>query len=197
MSRRISVAWLPTRCGSGNRSGSIEPDEMGEAVVVAVVRRGGEQQQVVGVGGQTLRQLVSLRLLRLVPSAGAALRVGAALVRLVDDDQVPSLVPNPLANVVLLGVVERGDDLRGAMPGVDQLVLVNGGENDVKRLAKPAEHFVLPLDRQRGGAEDKHPVDGLAELHLLDASRPAMMVLPAPGSSASRKRSRGWGSIRM
>ena len=27
-------------------------------------------------------------------------------------------------------------------------------------------------------------------------SRPAMIVLPAPGSSASRKRSRGWGSIR-
>jgi hypothetical protein len=36
------------------------------------------------------------------------------------------------------------------------------------RLAKPAEQLVLPLDCQRSRAEDKHPVDGFAELHLLD-----------------------------
>ena len=57
---------------------------------------------------------------------------------------------------------------RRAVPGVDELLLIDGREDDVERLAEPAEQFVLPLDRQRRGAEDQHAVDGLAELHLLD-----------------------------
>ena len=194
MSRRISVALLPTRCGSGNRSGSMQADEMGEAVVVAVVRRGREQQQVVGVGGQPLGQLVALGLLDLVAAPGTALGVGAALVGLVDDDEVPALLPNALADIVLLGVVERGDDLRRALPGVDELLLVDGREDDVERFAKPAEQFVLPLDRQRRGQRIR--TRSMASRSFISLiSRPAMMVLPAPGSSASRKRSRGCGSI--
>ena len=55
-----------------------------------------------------------------------------------------------------------------AVPGVDELLLIDGREDDVERLAEPAEQLVLPLDRQRRRAEDQHAVDGLAELHLLD-----------------------------
>ena len=55
-----------------------------------------------------------------------------------------------------------------AVPGIDELLLIDGREDDVERFAKPAEQFVLPLDRQRRRAQDQHAVDGLAELHLLD-----------------------------
>ena len=195
MSRRISVAWLPAPVRFREQVGVDEPDKMGEAVVVAVVRRRREQKDVVGVGGQTLGKLVALGLLRLVASAGAALGVGAALMRLVDDDQVPAFAPDAFADVVLLGVVERGDDLRGTVPGVDELVVVHGREEDVERLAEPAEQLVLPLDGKRGGQRIR--TRSMASRSFISLiSKPAMIVLPAPGSSASRKRSRGWGSIR-
>ena len=75
----------------GEQVGVDQADEVGEAVVVAVVRGRRQQEQVVGVGGQPLGELVALGLLRLVAAPGAALGVGAALVRLVDDDEVPAL----------------------------------------------------------------------------------------------------------
>ena len=87
---------------------------------------------------------------------------------LVNDDQIPTLLPDALAHVVLLGVVNRGDDLVGPLPGIGELLLVHRRENDVERLAKPAEHFVLPLDRQRRRAKDEDALNGLAELHFLD-----------------------------
>ena len=43
-----------------------EADEVGEAVVVAVVGGRGQKEQVVGVGRQALGDLVALGLLRLV-----------------------------------------------------------------------------------------------------------------------------------
>ena len=52
--------------------------------------------------------------------------------------------------------------------GLDELLLVHGGEDDVEGLAEPALHFVLPLDGERRRAEDQHAVDGLAELQFLD-----------------------------
>ena len=177
----------------GKQVGVDEPDEMGEAVVVAVVRGRGEQQEVVGVGGQPLGDLVSLGLFRFVAAPGTALGVGAALVRLVDDDEIPPLAPDPLAHIVLLGVVERGNDLRGAVPGIDELLLIDGREDDVERLAEPAEQFVLPLDGERRGQRIR--TRSMASRSFISLmSRPAMIVLPAPGSSASRKRSRGWGA---
>ena len=91
----------------------------GEAVVVAVVRSGREKDHVVGVGGQLLRYLIPLRLLDLIAPRRAALGVGAALVGLVDDDQVPAFAPDPLTDVILLRVVEGGDHLCGAVPGID------------------------------------------------------------------------------
>jgi hypothetical protein len=87
---------------------------------------------------------------------------------LVDDDEIPSFAQDALADVVLLGVVERSNNLGRAVPGVYELLLIDGREDDVERLAEPAEQFVLPLDRQRCGAQNQYPVDGLAKTHLLD-----------------------------
>ena len=115
-----------------------------------------------------LGELVTLGLLRLVAARGDVLGVGAALVGLVNDDEVPALLPDALADVVLLGVVNGGDDLVGPLPGIGELLLVHGREDDVERLAEPAQHFVLPLDRQRRRAEDEDAVNGLAEFHFLD-----------------------------
>ena len=168
MSRRISVALLPTRCGSGNRSESMRRMKW--------AKRSSSPWCGVAVSSSRWSVLAAsfsaiwyrLVFSDLVAAPGTALRVRAALVRLVDDDEVPSFAQNALSDIVLFGVVERGDDLRRAMPGIDELLLIDGREDDVERFAEPAEQFVLPLDRQRRGAEDQHPVDGLAELHLLD-----------------------------
>lgn len=66
---------------------------------------------MVGQGGQPLGQLVAPGLFDIVGSAGAALGVGRAFVGLVNDNQVPALLPNPFAYFRLLGVVQRGNDL--------------------------------------------------------------------------------------
>ena len=108
---------------------------MREAVVVAVVGRGRQQQQVVAVSGEPLGELVALRALDIVAAAGRALRVRAALVGLVDDDQVPTLLPDALPHAVLLGVVDRGDDPGLALPEVEKLVLVVPGVQSILGLA--------------------------------------------------------------
>ena len=126
-----------------------QADEMGKAVVVAVVRRGREQNDVAGgLRGEMFGELVTLGLGDFIAASGRALGVGAALVRLVDDDQIPPLLPDALAHVVLFGIVKRGDDLVGTLPGIRKLLLVHRCENHIERLAEPAKHFVLPLNRQ-------------------------------------------------
>ncbi len=181
--------------GLGKQVAVEQTQEVGELVLVAVVRRGGEQQEMVALGCQLRRQFVPLGGDHLRFASGpAAAGSGGALVGLVDDDQVPVLLPDPLADVILLGVVEGGDDLVASLPGVRQLLLVDGREDDVERLAEPALHFVLPLDRQRRRAQDQDAVNRLAELQFL-VGKPAMIVLPAPGSSASSIRKHGCGSI--
>jgi hypothetical protein len=88
-------------------------------------------------------------------------------VGLVDNDQIPVLLPDPLADVILLGVVKGGDDLIASFPRVRQLLPVDGREDDVECLTEPALHFVLPLDRQRGGAQDQDAINRFAQLHFL------------------------------
>ena len=65
----------------------------------------------------------------------------------VDDDEIPSLLPDALPDVVLLRVIQGSDDLRGPLPGIDELLLIHRGEDDVERLSEPFEEFILPLDR--------------------------------------------------
>lgn len=70
---------------------------------------------------------------------------------LVDDDQVPARLPDALPHAVLLGVVDRGDDLGLALPEVEKLLLVVPGMDDLERLAEEPEKLVLPLNGQRAG----------------------------------------------
>jgi len=86
---------------------------------------------------------------------------------LVYDEKVPSLLPYPLPHILLLGVVYRGNDLRRALPWIRQLMLIDGGKDDVEWLAKPAEHLVLPLDRKRSGAKNEDAFNRFSQLQLL------------------------------
>ena len=154
--------------GLGKEVGVEQPDEVCEPVIVAVVRRGGQQEEMVRLRCQVLGKLESLGLLDFVAAARVSLGVGAALVGLVDDDQVPLLLPDSLAHFIPLGVVHGRYDLGGPLPRVYELLLVHGREDDLELLAEPPLHFVLPLDRQRSRAEDEDPLDGAAELQFLD-----------------------------
>ena len=57
---RISVACWPEPVRLGEQVGVEQAQEVGEAVLVAVVRRGRQQEQVVGMRGQPLGELVAL-----------------------------------------------------------------------------------------------------------------------------------------
>ena len=78
------------------------------------------------------------------------------------------LAPHPLPDLVLLRVVDGGDDLRFALPQVQELLLVVRGVDDLERLAEEAQQLVLPLEGQRRRNEDQAALDRLAELELLD-----------------------------
>ena len=103
-----------------------------------------------------------------VTAAGRSLGVRTALVGLVDDDQVPALLPDALPYFLLLCVVDRRDDLGLALPEIEKLLLVVRGVDDLERLAEEAQQLVLPLKGQRRWHQDQTAVDGLAELQLLD-----------------------------
>ena len=118
--------------------------------------------------GQTLGKLIPLRAFDFVLASGRALRVGAALVGFVDDDEVPPFVPYALADIVLLRVVDGCDDLALPLPEVQELLLVVGRVDDLKRLVEEAQHLVLPLNGQGRGDQDEAAVDGLPQLELLD-----------------------------
>jgi hypothetical protein len=143
----------------GKEVGVDEAKEVREAVFVSMVGRGREQDHVVSDSGEALGKLVAAHL---------GLCVRRALVRLVDDDEVPALLPDAFAHIILLGIVEGRDHLVRALPGINELLLVHGGEDDVERLPEPAQQFVLPLDGQRCGTEDQDALDRLPQLELLD-----------------------------
>ena len=92
-------------------------------------------------------------------------------------------------------LVQSGDDERHLGEGVagssslDAIV-----RQDLERQLKAAIQFVLPLFDQAARADHQAAGQVAARDQLLDDS-PAMIVLPAPGSSASRKRSGCRGSI--
>jgi hypothetical protein len=66
--------------------------------------------------------------------------------------------------IVLFGVVNGGDDLILLGPSVDETLFVAGRINRLELFTEPAEHFVLPLDRERRWAKDEDALDGFAEL---------------------------------
>jgi hypothetical protein len=74
---------------------------VGKTIIVAVVWRSRQQDYVIGIGGQLLRELVTLGLLSLVTPRRRFLRVGRALVGLIYDEQIPVLLPDALPDFFL------------------------------------------------------------------------------------------------
>ena len=104
-----------------------EPEEMSESILVSMMGSCGQENHMIDLRRQPRCQVVTLGRVHLRLAALTSRgRVGRALVGLVDDQKVPLLLSDPIAYVILLGVVDRGDDLVGALPWVDQLLLVNG-----------------------------------------------------------------------
>src|SRR5215510_2913693 len=123
------------------------------------MRGSGQDDKVVGHHCQPLSELVAPGLLDLVTPAARALGVGAALVGLVDDHEIPALLPDALPHVFLLGIVKRRDDVRLALPEVQQLLLVVAGMNDLEALAEESQKLILPLDGQWCRYDDEHALD--------------------------------------
>ena len=93
---------------------------------------------MVGIGGKTLRQLIAACLLNLLTAARGSLRISAALVGFVYDDQIPPLLPNPLAYIFLFCVIKRRDDLCSSLPGIHELLLINGRKDHLEWFAEPS-----------------------------------------------------------
>ena len=62
--------------------------------------------------------------------------------------------------------------------------------NNLELLVKLVLELALPLEGQVGGCDDEGALDQAANFDSL-INKPAMIVLPTPGSSASKKRIRG------
>ncbi len=108
---------------------------------------------------------------RIVTIAIPKSRIRAALVGLVDNHKAPSHMPNALAHRILLGIIERGDHLRGALPWIDQLLLIDCRENHVERLVEPAQQFIPPLNVS--GARQRIRMRSIASRSLMTS--PAML----------------------
>ena len=143
--------------------------------------------------GEELAQAVALGIARFVAEIA-----GRHLVGLIAYDQVPVTVARLqllLHLLVARELVEAGDDEVGfeepvAAAGGFELVI---GEDLEGQLEAPVE-LILPLFGQRARTDDQAALEVAAGDQLLD-QQAAMIVLPAPGSSASRKRSGERGSI--
>lgn len=123
---------------------------------------------MIGLISQAFGQLVAFGLFGLGTAPGGAFGVGAALVSFVDNHQIPALLPDPFPYLVLFGVIDGGDHLGRALPGIDQLLLIDGGEDHLEGFTEPAQQFVLLLQRERCWTQDQDPFNGLTQLHSLD-----------------------------
>ena len=171
------------RRGTCPRSGrSRAGQEELEVLLLAVVRRGRHQQQVPGEPRQELAQAVALGVLDLAAEEG-----GRHLVGLVEDDQIPvGLLQLRLHVLVAAELVEPDDDSgfssnRLPVPGRFERVVGQDLEGELERRCSSSCHCSTRLP----GADDQQRLQSPADDQFLDGS-PAMIVLPAPGSSARR-----------
>ena len=96
---------------------------------IALVRRRGQQQDVIGAVSQQLAEAIAQALVRLVGRGHA--------VRLIDDHEVPVHLPKPGQDVGALRQVERRDDSLALQPLVHAELVAD----------------VLPLHHQELGIE--------------------------------------------
>ena len=119
---------------------------------------------------------------RRVPTCGAPRR---------RDHQIPVNLPESGQDLGTLGEVERGDDPLLLHPLVDAELIADVAALEHEKLfVELLLELALPLKRQVGGTDDENPFNEARSLSSR-TRRPAMMVLPAPASSASRKRTLG------
>jgi hypothetical protein len=161
---------------AGEALGVEEVQQGREAVGVAVVGRGGEEEPVLEAGGHVADDAGDPRVHRVEAGARRGRRV-----RLVEDEQALARHPLPAQalqeRIAVLGAAQElvGDDeaVVGG-PRVDReaaLLAAAGHEGAVIDLeAKPetALHLVAPLEAQRGRADDEHEFDLLAQGQLLE-----------------------------
>ncbi|MDZ7379711.1 MAG: hypothetical protein ONB06_10260, partial [candidate division KSB1 bacterium] len=140
--------------GLGEEIGVHQTQKARQPIFVAVMGSDGQRQHVVDHLAELCGQLVALRLRHFSAASCRGFCIGRALVRFIDHHQVPALLPDALAHIVLLGVVAGGDDLCRALPGVGEPLLVHRGKDAVARLPKPAQDVVVGLECEGRGAED-------------------------------------------
>ena len=130
--------------------------QQGEVVGIALVRRGRQEEEVVGMIPEELAQLVPLGLVDL-----AAVLVGGHLVGFVHDHQVPMHVPHQVEDVVLPSQeVDGRDALRVIFPDVLAVGGADGGPVDHgEGLAELVVEFTPPLVGEVGGRDDERPLD--------------------------------------
>ena len=160
-----SETWTPSRNLPFEAVAVEQGHEELEVGLLAVVRRGGQQQEMPGQRREQLAEPVALRVLDLVAEVG-----GAELVGFVADDQVPvGLLELGLGILVAAELVETANGqgvLAEPVAGSCGFERVIG--HDLERQVEPAVEFVLPLLDEIAGANDQAPLQVAAGDQLLD-----------------------------
>ena len=151
-----------------------ELQEEGEVVWVALVRRGGKQQQVVRAVAKELPQPVALALVRLIARRHT--------VGLVDYHQVPVRLPQSGKDVFALGEVERCDHQLLVNPLVD--AGTGRGYRRPSTRGKRSSNFSLSSrchwNCQVGGTDHEYALGKPSEFELAD-EQPCHDGLACPG----------------
>lgn len=135
--------------------------EQREVLRIALVRGGGQQQQVVRAVAQQFAEPVALALVGLVARRHA--------VRLVHDDQIPAHLLEAGQDLGALREVERGDDLVLLHPLVDaELFPEVAALQHHELLVELLPEFALPLEREVRGAHHENPLDESPQLQFAD-----------------------------
>ena len=144
-----------------NQAGIEQFDQRGEMRVIAVMRRRGEEQKTVGTAGHDLGQATAQRVVAVRAGGG-----GDAVMRLVDDGEVPGGTFQVLQHAFLLGEIERDQAQRDAVErvaaklGPAAFALQCGGVGDHgEAQAEAVAQFVFPLRQQR--ARGRHHEDAM------------------------------------
>ena len=154
------------RLWPGEPVGVEQAHEQLEVLLLAVVRRGGEEEEVTGVRPDPLGEEAPLRLLDL-----AREELGRELVRLVEDDEVPvgGVVEEELEVLVAAQLVEPGDQQVGVGERVARrraLDPIAGQEREVE--VELLGELRLPLLDERPGGDDEAAAEVASDDELAD-----------------------------
>lgn len=162
----LDLARAQTVAGLADEAVGVEQrHEQLEVLVLAVVWRGGHQQQVAGVGAEQLAELVQLSLLHLTPED-----VRREAVSLVEHHEIPGFADDSILQLgVARQLVHPSDPevpFDERVPGAG-VVDVGAGEH-VERQPELLVELVLPLLHQRPGGDDEAAAHVTAQHQLLD-----------------------------